>query len=217
MRFLSAPEWSPTSNSSETCHSQRDLSQQQQAADRMFNTRLANAHSLDFLKQEDSKKEIISERRKCPIPLWFPVTEGTSQPFQIQVQGAPGVIPCGGMTRSHVVGADYPDAGWERPATGSPSSESWASDNSSQTLRCGNVRHYLVKLCQAILGLDTGLLHVIVNSVKDCTLSKKWQLQTINSWGHRTADIIIHKIICFTQRLPGRYTRKALESIIKQY
>lgn len=34
---------------------------------------------------------------------------------------------------------------------------------------------YLVKLFQAIFSLDTGLFNIIVNSVKDCTLSNKRQ------------------------------------------
>lgn len=36
-------------------------------------------------------------------------------------------------------------------------------------------QQYLVKLFQAIFSLDTGLFNIIVNSIKDCTLSSKRQ------------------------------------------
>lgn len=34
----------------------------------------------------------------------------------------------------------------------------------------GEIRDYLVKLLQAVLGFDTGLLNIIINSIKDCAL-----------------------------------------------
>lgn len=66
---------------------------------------------------------------------------------------------------------------------------------------------YLVELFQAVFSFDTGLLNIIVNSIKG-TLGDKWQSQTINKsatgkmelqkWEMQIAVGVIHRIICST-------------------
>lgn len=76
------------------CHNKRGLSQEQQ---RECSTHiLANAHSIDFLKQEDSKDEIFSKSKKTPIHLEFTITEGVLSNFKSKCE-----VPK--MATSHVV------------------------------------------------------------------------------------------------------------------